>query len=123
MTNLAIMAAGTGLRCSSMCGNCLTTAEVLATQVGLIVYVAKDPLHRTLARAGLVPALDLVRRDRTTVQFLRSLDLDPVEIIGSEKVAAADSWAPPLVWDQRPRRARKRSWARPIGSHSLISAQ
>jgi hypothetical protein len=106
-----------------MCSNCLTAAEVLATQVGLVVYVAKDPLHRMLARAGVVPALDLVKRDRTTVQFLRSLDLDPVEIIGVEKVAAADSWSPPLVWDQRRRRARKLSWARPIGSHSLISAQ
>jgi len=106
-----------------MCGNCLTAAELIAAQVGFGVYVAKDPLHRALARVGVAPALDLVKRDRTTVQFLRSLELDPVEILGVEKVAAADAWESTPAWRQRRVRARKLSWARPIGSQSLINAQ
>ncbi len=100
-----------------MCANCLSTAEVVAGQLAFLGYVVKDPLHRALAKLDLVPELDLVKRDATTVHFLRSLDLDPVELLGADVVAAADAWVPAA---QRPRRARNAAWARPIGSHSRI---
>ena len=77
-----------------MCANCLSTGEVIATQIGFAIWVTKDPIHRALAKAGLAPELDLVKRDRHTVGFLRSLDLDPVELLGAGTVEAADAWTP-----------------------------
>ncbi len=102
-----------------MCASCLSTAEVVACQAAFVGFVIKDPLHRALAKLDLVPDLDLVKRDTTTVHFLRSLDLDPVELLGADRVAAADAWVPA----QRPRVARWAASARPIGSQSLLSAQ
>ena len=97
-----------------MCANCLNTAEVVAGHVGLAAAVLREPVHNLLASAGLVAPVDPVRRDARTVAFLRSLDLDPVEILGSAAVAAADAWVPRAY---EPRRS-----ARPIGSQSLLTA-
>ena len=95
--------------------NCGSSTEVVVGQLGLAAAVLKDPVHRLLADAGLVPPIDPVKRDVRTVSFLRSLDLDPVEILGAEVVTAADAWQP-LPYE--PRRS-----ARPIGSHSLLTVQ
>lgn len=100
---------------SRMCVNCVSTTEVVVGQIGLAVAVFKEPVHNLLANAGLVPPIDLVKRDVRTVAFLRGLDLDPVEILGAGAVAAADGWVP--VPYERVR------WALPIGSQSLLSAQ
>ena len=61
-----------------------------------------------LARAGLAPEPDPVAHDVRTVAFLRSLDLDPVEILGADAVAAAEAWVP-----ARPQRVRLAVSARP----------
>jgi hypothetical protein len=98
-----------------MCVNCVSSTEVALAQLGLAAAVLKEPVHRALAAAGVVPPVDPVRRDVRTVAFLRSLDLDPVEVLGAEVVQGADAWvAAPY---EAPR------WARPIGSHSLLSTQ
>jgi hypothetical protein len=96
--------------------NCVSNAEAALASAALIGSIIKPPLHRALASAGLVAPPDPVKRDVRTVAFLRSLDLDPVEILGAGVVAAADCWVP------QPRSA-ERSWALPIGSHSLLAAQ
>lgn len=98
-----------------MCTNCVSTAEVVIGQVGLAFAVLREPVHNLLAEAGLVAPLDLVARDVRTIAFLMALDLDPVEVLGSDVVAAAERWVP-LPYE--PRR-----WARPIGSQSLLAAQ
>ena len=98
-----------------MCANCLSTTEVVVGQVALAAAVLKDPVHRMLASAGVVAPIDPVKRDVRTVSFLRSLDLDPVEVLGAEVVAAADSWVPAPYVPPR--------WALPIGSQSLLSTQ
>lgn len=98
-----------------MCANCVSTAEVVAGQVGLAFAVFREPVHNRLAAAGLVAPIDRVARDVRTVAFLRSLDLDPVEVLGRDVVDAAEQWVPVPY---EPRR-----WARPIGSHSLLTAQ
>lgn len=98
-----------------MCTTCVSTAEVVAGQVGLAVAVLHEPAHRLLANVGLVAPIDRVARDVRTVAFLRALDLDPVEVLGNDVVAAAERWVP-LPYE--PRR-----WARPIGSQSLLTAQ
>ena len=105
-----------------MCVNCVSTAEAAAIQVGLVGALVKAPLHRALARRGLVAAPDVTARDARTLAFLRSLELDPVAVLGPETVAAAEAWVPvpqTAAWRSRWRR----TWARPIGSHSLITAQ
>ena len=98
-----------------MCVNCVSSTEAALAQVGLAAAVLKEPVHRLLASAGLMRPVDPVARDVRTVAFLRSLDLDPVEVLGAEVVTAADAWVPaPYV---APR------WALPIGSQSLLSTQ
>jgi hypothetical protein len=74
--------------------NCLSTGETVVAQAAIVGYVLKAPVHRALARAGLVAEPDPVAHDVRTVAFLRSLDLDPVEILGREAVAAAEAWVP-----------------------------
>jgi hypothetical protein len=110
-----------------MCLNCLSTAEAAVCQVAFVGYVIKEPVHRALAQLGLVDEPDPVARDVRTVAFLRQLDLDPVAILGADAVVAADNWVPVPVPRRQPTGWRSR-WrlaasARPIGSHSLITAQ
>ena len=98
-----------------MCANCLSSTEVALAQAGLVAAVLKEPVHRALASAGLVRPIDPVRRDVRTVAFLRSLDLDPVEVLGVAAVVAADAWVPAPY--EAPR------WALPMGSQSLLTTQ
>ena len=100
---------------ADMCANCLSNAEVAVAHVGLAAAVLRRPVHDLLAAAGVVAPYDPVKRDVRTVAFLRSLELDPVEVLGVDVVEAADRWAPVVYL---PRRS-----ARPIGSHSLLSTQ
>ncbi len=108
-----------------MCVNCVNNIEFVLGKVALAAAIAKDPAHRLLSRAGLVGEPDPVKHDVRTVAFLRSLDLDPVDILGKEAVDAAAAWTPApqpsglfgvlgALW----RRSR-----RPMGSQSLASAQ
>lgn len=108
-----------------MCVNCVNNIEVILGKVVLAAAIAKDPAHRLLSRAGLVGEPDPVKHDVRTVAFLRSLDLDPVEVLGQRAVDAAAAWTPkpqPVgllgVLGSLARRSR-----RPIGSQSLASAQ
>ena len=107
-----------------MCMNCLSTAEATVAGAGFVTYVVKPPLHRALAKLGLVNEPDPVAHDVTTVAFLRSLDLDPVAVLGADAVAAAAAWAPP---QRAPGfaglAARLSASARPIGSHSFAAAR
>ena len=98
-----------------MCATCVSSAEVALGQAAVAAAVLRAPVHRLLAAAGMVAPIDPVRRDVRTVAFLRSLELDPIEVLGADVVAAADAWVPV---DYAPRRS-----ARPIGSQSLITAQ
>lgn len=105
-----------------MCVNCVNNIEVVLGKVVLAAAIAKDPAHRLLSRAGLVGEPDPVKHDVRTVAFLRSLDLDPVEILGKAAVDAAAAWVPkpqPVgLLSLLGLRSR-----RPIGSHNLASAQ
>jgi hypothetical protein len=100
-----------------MCANCLSNAEAMGANLALGAAVLKAPVHAFLADLGLVDAPDPVKRDVRTVAFLRGLDLDPVEILGSDVVQRADAWLP------RPqeRRSRAAASARAIGSQSLLA--
>jgi hypothetical protein len=100
-----------------MCANCLTTFEFVAGKVALAAWVAAEPAQRALANLGVVEARDLVARDAHTVAFLRSLELEPAELLGAEVVARADAHP------QRVRASRRRFSPSPIGSHSLPIAQ
>jgi hypothetical protein len=95
-----------------MCMNCVSTAEAIAVEAAFVAYVVKSPVHRMLARAGLAPEPDPVAHDVRTVAFLRSLDLDPVEILGADTVAAAEAWVPAA----RPQRTRAAAWLQPAAS-------
>jgi len=98
-----------------MCATCVSSTEVVLAQVGLAAAVLRAPVHRALASAGIVAPADPVQRDVRTVSFLRSLDLDPVDVLGADVVSAADEWVPVSY-------ERRRS-ALPIGSQSLLTAQ
>ncbi len=98
-----------------MCANCISRAEVVVGQAGLAYAILREPVHNVLANAGIVAPIDPVKRDVRTVAFLRSLDLDPVEILGADVVDAAARWVPVPFYPRR--------WALPIDSQSLIAAQ
>ena len=102
-----------------MCMNCVSIGEAIAVQAAFVGYAIKGPVHRMLASAGLARELDPVAHDARTVAFLRSLDLDPVEILGHDAVSAAAGWE----LSPRPSRVRARDSALPMGSHSLLTAQ
>jgi hypothetical protein len=105
--------------------DCLSTAEAAVCQMALIGYAAKDPVHRLIARCGVVAEPDVVGRNVRTIAFLRSLDLDPVEILGADVVEAAAAWIPTGRRQATGSGSRWRSAAstRPIGSQSLLTAQ
>jgi len=98
-----------------MCVNCVSNTEAYLAGAAVAGAAIKPSLHRALAALGVVAAPDPVKRDVRTVAFLRSLDLDPVEVLGAAAVDRAARWVP------QPRPAR--AWARPIGSQSLLAAQ
>jgi hypothetical protein len=107
-----------------MCMNCLSTAETTIAGAAFVGYVAKPRLHRLLAKLEIVNPPDPVAHDVTTVAFLRSLDLDPVAILGADVVAAAAAWtAPQSAAAGLGGIARRFASARPIGSQSLLSTQ
>ena len=85
--------------------NCLSTAEAAVTGAAFVGYAVKPRLHRLLAKLDVVNEPDPVAHDVTTVAFLRSLDLDPVEILGADVVAAATALGSRSV-ERRTRRAR-----------------
>jgi hypothetical protein len=95
-----------------MCANCLSQAEIAAGHVALAAAVLKAPAHRFLADIGVVAPPDPVARDVRTVAFLRRLDLDPVEILGADAVAAADAWVAGAETVTRP----QERWARAAAS-------
>ena len=100
-----------------MCVNCVSASEQIAANGALAVAVLRAPVHRLLARAGVVAPPDPLGRDARTVGFLRALDLDPSEILGAEAVERAEAWRPTSG------QGRASRWRRPIGSQSLITAQ
>lgn len=75
-----------------MCTNCFSSLDVVASQVLAAGAVLKRPVHTRLAVAGWVRPIDTLGEHATTVAFLRSLDLDPVEILGRDTVDAATQW-------------------------------
>ena len=107
-----------------MCMNCLSTAEAAMAGAGFVGYAVKPPLHRVMARVGLANEPDPVAHNVVTIAFLRSLDLDPVELLGADVVAAAAAWVAPQPapgWVGLG--TRLCSSARPIGSHSFATAK
>ncbi len=83
-----------------MCANCLSTFDVVASQVLAAGAVLKRPIHNRLAVAGWVRPIDVLGEHANTVAFLRTLDLDPVEVLGPEVVDAAARWSPE-PWERR----------------------
>jgi hypothetical protein len=83
-----------------MCANCLTGFDVVVSQAIAVGSLLKRPLQDRLALAGLVRPYDVLGEHANTVSFLRSLDLDPVDILGADVVSAADTWKP-APWSRR----------------------
>ncbi len=77
-----------------MCANCLSTFDVVVSQALAVSVVLQRPVRNRLAAAGIVRPFDQLGEHAQTVSFLRSLDLDPVEILGSDVVEAAKGWRP-----------------------------
>ena len=94
-----------------MCMNCLSTAEATIAGTAFLGYAVKPSVHRVLASVGLADPPDPVAHDATTVRFLRSLELDPVAVLGSDVVTAADAWVKPIRL-----RGPRRLTSAPVGS-------
>lgn len=77
-----------------MCMNCVSKVDVYAASAGFLLYTLHNPTRDTLVMMGAIPEPDPLARDVNTVAFLRRLDLDPVEILGTDTVDAVDAWTP-----------------------------
>ncbi len=73
-----------------MCAQCVSKADVVVGTLGFAAYVFKGPARDALCAMGLVPEQHPLAVEMRTVSFLRDLDLDPIEILGDETVAAVD---------------------------------
>lgn len=104
-----------------MCVNCISHSEQVVAQAAWAVALFRDPAHRFLADLGLVDAPLPVARDARTVSFLRALDLDADDVLGTDMVAAADAWV--AAGQPRPSRSRMRALAsaRPMRSHIALA--
>lgn len=81
-----------------MCVNCMSNAEAAGAAAVAAAYFLKPPIHRLLARLDLTRKLDPVAHDVRTVAFLEALDLDPVDALGRDAVAAVAAWTPDTTW-------------------------
>jgi len=73
-----------------MCANCVSKADVIVGTIGFSAYVFKDQIENTLVAAGIIPEPHPLAKEMRTVNFLRSLELDPEPILGFGVVEAAD---------------------------------
>lgn len=74
-----------------MCMSCISNGEFLAIN-GLLAAGAMKQGAQSLCRAaGLSVGRTRLERDRHAVEFLRSLDLDAVEILGAATVEHVDA--------------------------------
>jgi hypothetical protein len=99
-----------------MCANCLSTFDVVVSQALFAGAVLKRPVQNRLAAAGVVRPFDQLGEHAQTVSFLRSLDLDPVEILGSDVVEAVKGWKP-APWTRR-RLVAASIWNRRVPLHT-----
>ena len=83
-----------------MCANCFSNLDAVVSQAIAAGVVLKRPMQNRLAAAGWVRPFDQLSEHANTVSFLQSLDLDPVEILGVDVVAAAATWQR-VPWSRR----------------------
>lgn len=76
----------------------MSNAEAAGAAAIAATYFLKPPVHQLLAELDLAPDRDPVAHDVRTVAFLQALDLDPVDALGAEVVAAAAAWTPDTTW-------------------------
>jgi hypothetical protein len=91
-----------------MCANCVTTADVVVGSIAFGSFLLRGPVQHALVERGIIPEPHPLAMEMRTVMFLRDLDLDPVEILGAETVAAVDralAWPQPRVYRERSARA------------------
>ena len=82
-------------RCRSVvdvCANCLSTFDIAASKAIVAAVLLKRPMQDLLAELGVVAPHDALGELAHTVSFLRSLDLDPVEVLGSDAIDVASTW-------------------------------
>jgi hypothetical protein len=73
-----------------MCANCVSKLDAAVGTIVAAGYVFKGPIQEGMVGLGLLPEPHPLATDMRTVNFLRSLDLDPAPILGDEVVAAVD---------------------------------
>ena len=75
-----------------MCVNCFSKLDVVVSQVIGASILLKRPTQDFLAELGVVAPYDELGELAYTVSFLQALDLDPVEILGTDAVDVAATW-------------------------------
>jgi hypothetical protein len=73
-----------------MCAQCVSKADVIVGSLGFAAFVFKGPCTDALVAAGILPEPHPLAVEMRTVNFLRSLDLEPRPILGDDVVDAAD---------------------------------
>jgi len=73
-----------------MCAQCVSKADVVVGTIGFTCFLFKGPITDGLVAAGLLPEQHPIAKEMRTVNFLRSLELEPEPIVGEDVVLAVD---------------------------------
>ena len=74
-----------------MCANCVSKADVIVATIGFAGFMFKGPCEDALVAMGVIPEPHPLAVGVRTVSFLRSLELEPGEILGDDVVEAVDT--------------------------------
>jgi hypothetical protein len=86
---------------------CVTNVDFIAANASIVTSVASNGGRKLLETLGVPVGQSKAERDARVVAFLRSLELDPVPILGPQTVAAADQAA--AIAAARPKVSRRES--------------
>jgi hypothetical protein len=73
-----------------MCMGCVTNVDFIAANASIVTSVARGGGRKLMESLGVPVGRTRAERDARVVDFLRSLDLDPVAILGPHTTAEAD---------------------------------
>jgi len=73
-----------------MCAQCVSKADVVVGSIGFAAFLFKGPGEDALVAMGILPEPHPLAVGIRSVNFLRSLELDPGEVLGEDVVEAVD---------------------------------
>ena len=98
-----------------MCVNCVSNVDLIAANSAMMGAMVGNGVRAVLRGVGCEVGQTQAEKDSRVVAFLRSMQLDPAEILGADCVAAADA----LVVARATKPARRQRGLVPLALRAL----